>query len=298
METRKRALGMGLEQLFNNENLDLSSIEKQIYDDVTKEEIIEIPLEELRPNPYQPRKKFDDEKLGELAESIKKYGVMSPIIVKKSDDGYTIIAGERRWRAARIAELDEVPVIIKDVDELTAAEMAIVENIQRTDLNPVEEANAYKILTEEYGLTQEEIAEKIGKSRSSVANSMRLLDLSGVALTLLSQGKISSGHAKVLLGLKDLSKMDEVAKEVADKQLSVKETEALVKRANSTKKEKKPKDFDYTKALEESIQKKIGRTVKINNTGRKKSVSIGYSDNEDLEKLLKLICGEEFIKRI
>ena len=224
---------------------------------------------------------------------------MSPIIVKKTSDGYTIIAGERRWRAARMAELDEVPVIIKDVDQLTAAEMSIVENIQRTDLNPVEEANAYKTLTEEYGLTQEEIAEKIGKSRSSVANSMRLLDLSEGALSLLSQGKISSGHAKVLLGLKDPSKMDEVAKEVAEKQLSVKETEALVKRANTPKKEnKKVQDFDYTKALEESIQKKIGRTVKINNTGRKKSLSIGYSDNEDLEKLLKLICGEEFIKRI
>ena len=286
-DIRKKGLGRGLDAI-------LADSGYQSDDNGVKT----LKIGEIEPNRSQPRKDFSHEELEELAESIKKYGVMSPIIVKKSDDGYTIIAGERRWRAARIAELDEVPVIIKDVDELTAAEMAIVENIQRTDLNPVEEANAYKILTEEYGLTQEEIAEKIGKSRSSVANSMRLLDLSGVALTLLSQGKISSGHAKVLLGLKDLSKMDEVAKEVADKQLSVKETEALVKRANSPKKEKKPKDFDYTKALEESIQKKIGRTVKINNTGRKKSVSIGYSDNEDLEKLLKLICGEEFIKRI
>ena len=286
-DIRKKGLGRGLDAI-------LADSGYQNDDNGVKT----LKIGEIEPNRSQPRKDFSPEELEELAESIKKYGVMSPIIVKKSDDGYTIIAGERRWRAARIAELNEVPVIIKDVDELTAAEMAIVENIQRTDLNPVEEANAYKILTDEYGLTQEEIAEKIGKSRSSVANSMRLLDLSDVALSLLSQGKISSGHAKVLLGLKDSNKMDEVAKEVAEKQLSVKETEALVKRVNTPKKEKKPQDFDYTKALEESIQRKIGRTVKINNTGRKKSVSIGYSDNEDLEKLLKLICGEEFIKRI
>ena len=287
-DIRKKGLGRGLDAILADSGY---------QNDETGVKTIKIG--EIEPNRNQPRKDFSHEELEELAESIKKYGVMSPIIVKKTSDGYTIIAGERRWRAARMAELDEVPVIIKDVDQLTAAEMSIVENIQRTDLNPVEEANAYKTLTEEYGLTQEEIAEKIGKSRSSVANSMRLLDLSEGALSLLSQGKISSGHAKVLLGLKDPSKMDEIAKEVAEKQLSVKETETLVKRANSPKKEnKKNQDFDYTRALEISIQKKIGRTVKINNTGRKKSVSIGYSDNEDLEKLLKLICGEEFIKRI
>jgi len=287
-DIRKKGLGRGLDAILADSGY---------QNDETGVKTIKIG--EIEPNRNQPRKDFSHEELEELAESIKKYGVMSPIIVKKTSDGYTIIAGERRWRAARMAELDEVPVIIKDVDQLTAAEMSIVENIQRTDLNPVEEANAYKTLTEEYGLTQEEIAEKIGKSRSSVANSMRLLDLSDGALSFLSQGKISSGHAKVLLGLKDPSKMDEIAKEVAEKQLSVKETETLVKRANSPKKEnKKNQDFDYTRALEISIQKKIGRTVKINNTGRKKSVSIGYSDNEDLEKLLKLICGEEFIKRI
>ena len=287
-DIRKKGLGRGLDAILADSGY---------QNDETGVKTIKIG--EIEPNRNQPRKDFSHEELEELAESIKKYGVMSPIIVKKTSDGYTIIAGERRWRAARMAELDEVPVIIKDVDQLTAAEMSIVENIQRTDLNPVEEANAYKTLTEEYGLTQVEIAEKIGKSRSSVANSMRLLDLSDGALYLLSQGKISSGHAKVLLGLKDPSKMDEIAKEVAEKQPSVKETETLVKRANSPKKEnKKNQDFDYTRALEISIQKKIGRTVKINNTGRKKSVSIGYSDNEDLEKLLKLICGEEFIKRI
>lgn len=287
-DIRKKGLGRGLDAILADSGY---------QNDETGVKTLKIG--EIEPNRNQPRKDFSHEELEELAESIKKYGVISPIVVKKSSDGYTIIAGERRWRAARMAELDEVPVIIKDVDQLTAAEMSIVENIQRTDLNPVEEANAYKTLTEEYGLTQEEIAEKIGKSRSSVANSMRLLDLSDGALSLLSQGKISSGHAKVLLGLKDPSKMDEIAKEVAEKQLSVKETETLVKHANSPKKEnKKNQDFDYTRALEISIQKKIGRTVKINNTGRKKSVSIGYSDNEDLEKLLKLICGEEFIKRI
>ena len=285
---RKKGLGRGLDAIladsgYQNEENGLRTLK----------------IGELEPNRNQPRKDFSKEELDELADSIRQYGVMSPIVVKKKDDGYMIIAGERRWRAARIAGLDEVPVVIKEVDEITAAEMAIVENIQRTDLNPVEEAGAYKTLTEEYGLTQEEIAEKIGKSRSSVANSLRLLDLTEGALSLLSQGKITSGHAKVLLGVKDSDRIDKIAKEVAERQLSVKETEVLVKKANATKNvKKKTKDDSYTRALEELIQKQIGRTVRINNSGRIKSVSIGYSDNEDLEKLLKQLCGDDFISKI
>ena len=285
---RKKGLGRGLDAILADSG----------YQD-DENGLKTLKIGDLEPNRSQPRKDFSQEELETLAESIKQYGVMSPIIVKKTVDGYRIIAGERRWRAARLAGLEEVPVIVKEVDDITASEMAIVENVQRTDLNPVEEASAYKTLIEEYDLTQEEIAEKIGKSRSSVANSIRLLDLPEVALDLLAQGKISTGHAKVLLGIKNTEKINEVAKEVAEKELSVKETEVLVKRANNPKKEKKVvKDFDYTKALENSIQRKLGRKVKINNAGRNKTISIGYSDNEDLEKLLKQLCGEDFIEKI
>jgi ParB family chromosome partitioning protein len=285
---RKKGLGRGLDAILADSG----------YQD-DENGLKTLKIGDLEPNRSQPRKDFSQEELETLAESIKQYGVMSPIIVKKTVDGYRIIAGERRWRAARLAGLEEVPVIVKEVDDITASEMAIVENVQRTDLNPVEEASAYKTLIEEYDLTQEEIAEKIGKSRSYVANSIRLLDLPEVALDLLAQGKISTGHAKVLLGIKNTEKIYEVAKEVAEKELSVKETEVLVKRANNPKKEKKVvKDFDYTKALEDSIQRKLGRKVKINNAGRNKTISIGYSDNEDLEKLLKQLCGEDFIEKI
>ena len=190
-------------------------------------------------------------------------------------------------------------MIIISADDKKAAEIALVENIQRSDLNPVEEAQAYAALIEQYGLTQEEVAEQIGKSRSSVTNALRLLDLPDVALALLAAGKLSAGHAKVLLGLKDAKKLAEAAQKVADSELSVRETEKLVKQlCAKPKPEKELPPIDYTRALETAIQDKIGRTVKIKQNGAKSSITIGFSDNNDLETVLRLLCGDDFVNSL
>ena len=198
MENRKRALGMGLEQLFNNENLDLEGIEKKIYESTPKEEIVEIDISELRPNPYQPRKEFDPEKLTELAVSIKEHGIIQPIIVKKSVKGYEIIAGERRYRASKLAGLDKVPAIVRPFTDEQMAEISLLENIQRENLNPIEEALAYKQLLEKSHMTHENLSTKVGKSRSYITNVIGLLRLPSEVQELVSKGKISMGHARAL----------------------------------------------------------------------------------------------------
>ncbi len=261
--------------------------------------ITSVRINDVEPNKNQPRKVFRQEELEALSDSIVKYGVISPITVRQAGDRYIIIAGERRWRAARMAGLSEIPVIIISADDKKAAEIALVENIQRSDLNPVEEAQAYAALIEQYGLTQEEVAEQIGKSRSSVTNALRLLDLPDVALALLAEGKLSSGHAKVLLGIKDAKKLAETAQKVADSELSVRETEKLVKQlCAQPKPEKELPPIDYTRALETAIQDKIGRTVKIKQNGAKSSITIGFSDNNDLETVLRLLCGDDFVNSL
>lgn len=261
--------------------------------------ITSVRINDVEPNREQPRKQFPTEELEALSDSIVKYGVISPITVRRVGERYVIIAGERRWRAARMAGLSEIPVIIISADDKKAAEIALVENIQRSDLNPVEEAQAYAALIDQYGLTQEEIAEQIGKSRSSVTNSLRLLDLPDAVLSMLAAGKLSSGHAKVLLGIKDGEKLKAAAEKVAEGELSVRETEKLVKQLLAgPKPEKELPPIDYTKALETAIQEKIGRTVKIKQNGVKSSITIGFSDNNDLETVLRLLCGDEFVNSL
>ena len=261
--------------------------------------ISSVRINDVEPNKNQPRKVFQQEELEALSDSIVKYGVISPITVRQAGDRYIIIAGERRWRAARMAGLSEIPVIIISADDKKAAEIALVENIQRSDLNPVEEAQAYAALIEQYGLTQEEVAEQIGKSRSSVTNALRLLDLPDVALALLAAGKLSAGHAKVLLGLKEAKKLAEAAQKVDDSELYVRETEKLVKQlCAQPKPEKELPPIDYTRALETAIQDKIGRTVKIKQNGAKSSITIGFSDNNDLETVLRLLCGDDFVNSL
>lgn len=261
--------------------------------------ITSVRINDVEPNREQPRKQFSQEELEALSDSIVKYGVISPITVRRVGERYVIIAGERRWRAARMAGLSEIPVIIISADDKKAAEIALVENIQRSDLNPVEEAQAYAALIDQYGLTQEEIAEQIGKSRSSVTNSLRLLDLPDAVLSMLAAGKLSSGHAKVLLGIKDGEKLKTAAEKVAELELSVRETEKLVKSLLAEPKpEKELPAIDYTKALETSIQQKLGRTVKIKQNGTKSSITIGFSDNNDLETVLRLLCGDEFVNSL
>lgn len=261
--------------------------------------ITSVRINDVEPNREQPRKQFSQEELEALSDSIVKYGVISPITVRRVGERYVIIAGERRWRAARMAGLSEIPVIIISADDKKAAEIALVENIQRSDLNPVEEAQAYAALIDQYGLTQEEVAEQIGKSRSSVTNSLRLLDLPDAVLSMLAAGKLSSGHAKVLLGIKDGEKLKTAAEKVAEFELSVRETEKLVKSLLAEPKpEKELPAIDYTKALETSVQQKLGRTVKIKQNGAKSSITIGFSDNNDLETVLRLLCGDEFVNSL
>lgn len=261
--------------------------------------ITSVRINDVEPNREQPRKQFSQEELEALSDSIVKYGVISPITVRRVGERYVIIAGERRWRAARMAGLSEIPVIIISADDKKAAEIALVENIQRSDLNPVEEAQAYAALIDQYGLTQEEVAEQIGKSRSSVTNSLRLLDLPDAVLSMLAAGKLSSGHAKVLLGIKDGEKLKAAAEKVAEGELSVRETEKLVKSLLAEPKpEKELPAIDYTKALETSVQQKLGRTVKIKQNGAKSSITIGFSDNNDLETVLRLLCGDEFVNSL
>ncbi len=261
--------------------------------------ITSVRINDVEPNREQPRKQFSQEELEALSDSIVKYGVISPITVRRVGERYVIIAGERRWRAARMAGLSEIPVIIISADDKKAAEIALVENIQRSDLNPVEEAQAYAALIDQYGMTQEEVAEQIGKSRSSVTNSLRLLDLPDAVLSMLAAGTLSSGHAKVLLGIKDEEKLKTAAEKVAELELSVRETEKLVKSLLAEPKpEKELPAIDYTKALETSVQQKLGRTVKIKQNGAKSSITIGFSDNNDLETVLRLLCGDDFVNSL
>ena len=254
-----------------------------------------VRLTEVEPNPLQPRKNFETEPLEALAESISQHGIIQPIVVRPKDGMYMIVTGERRWRAARMAGLSEVPVIVIEADDKKAAELALVENLQRKDLNPVEEARAYADLIDEYSYTQEEIAKKVGRSRSSITNSLRLLELPESVLSKLETRELTEGHAKVLLGIKDKALIEKAAETVILKELSVRDTEKLVKSLNEEPKEiiRVVRDVDHTKILEQKVQSIIGHTVKIVQNGKKSSINIGFSDNDDLEKILNLLCGDK-----
>ncbi|MBR5186856.1 MAG: ParB/RepB/Spo0J family partition protein [Clostridia bacterium] len=291
---KKKALGRGLDAIL----VDTFAVDTN----ENNAGITTVRISEVEPNRDQPRKVFDPAELEALAESINLYGMIQPITVRSIEGMYQIVTGERRWRAARMAGLSEVPVIIITADDKKAAELALVENIQRSDLNPIEEAMGFAALIEEYGLTQEEAAKRIGKSRSAVTNSLRLLNLPESVRKMIENGELSSGHAKVLLGLSNTDDMEKVALQIVAKDLSVRETEKLVKAmeeaASKKEEEKVSHDVDHTRALELLVQKTLGRTIKINEKGNKSSITIGYSDNEDLEKLLTLLCGESFLENI
>lgn len=264
-----------------------------------------LPLSDIEPNRGQPRHDFDEAALAALAASISQFGVLQPIIVTELADGsgtYRIVAGERRWRAARAAGLGEIPAIIFSGDELAAAQVSLVENIQRRDLSAVEEALAFRDLIERFGLTQDEVADKVGKSRPAVTNSLRLLELPDSVLEMISDGRLSMGHARAILGLND--KSDEartaLAEKVAAADLSVRETERLVKSLNAPKKEKKPQPerdeqtAAYYAELERKTMKILGRRVRISDGGEgKRRLELDYETSEDLEELLTKLCGSE-----
>ena len=255
-----------------------------------------LPIYKVEPNPDQPRKEFDPEELENLAESIRVHGLIQPLTVREMPTGYyQIIAGERRWRAARIAKLSEVPVVVIDADDRKAMELALIENLQRQDLNPVEEALGYKTLMEDYGLTQEEAASRVGKSRPAVANALRLLGLNPEVLELVRTGSLTAGHARAIAGLKSEKKQLEAAKKVIALSPSVRQTETLCKNMEKEPAPKKEEVFavDYVAECEKSLSKHLGRGVKIVNGKRKGRFELEFYGQEDLQKLLDALMKLE-----
>ena len=262
-----------------------------------KGRILMLKLDLVQPNKEQPRKTFDEEKINELAESIKNYGVLQPLLVQKNDSFYEIIAGERRWRAAKAAGLKEVPAVLKECSKQEAMEIPLIENVQRADLNPIEEALGYRQLIDEFGLTQEEIAVRVAKSRTAITNTMRLLKLDEQIQNMLVQGVITSGHARALLSLEDTQMQLKAAKEILDKKLSVRETERLVKRlqkeASGEKKEEKKKDETLAliyQDLEDRMKSVMGTKVSIHNKDKNKGrIEIEYYSEAELERIVEMI---------
>ena len=260
-------------------------------------------IADVEPRSDQPRKTFTHESLEQLADSIGQFGVLQPIIVRESkflQGTYEIIAGERRWRASKMAGLSEIPAVVLDGDDLKAAQVAVIENVQREDLNPVEEAMAYDVLIDRYGLTQEQVAQQVGKNRSTITNMLRLLELPEEVLELLKNNEISAGHARALLGLKNEEQMASLAQKIVEKDLSVRDVERTVRLMNYEPEAVEEEDTAltqrkaYMKDLEHRAVTILGRRVKILKTAKKKVVELAYSDDDDLEALLKSICGETF----
>lgn len=255
-----------------------------------------LPISEVQPGLKQPRKRFDDTSLSDLAASIRLHGVIQPLTVRRLASGYyQIIAGERRWRAAKQAGLSEIPAVIMEADDRTVMELGLIENLQREDLNPIEEANGYKVLMEEYGLTQEEVAGQVGKSRSAVANALRLLGLPDAVHLLLEEGKLSAGHARAILSVPGGDLQKKLAQKVIAEDLSVRQTEALAKRLAKCQEEAKPASPDtpdfsiYIKAAEKDLSSRLGRKVNIVNGRKKGKIELEYYNPEDLNILLDVL---------
>ena len=290
METsRRKALGRGLEELFNNEPMDYEKIEEKIVETANNEEIVEIPLSELRSNPYQPRKNFDDNALQELANSIKEHGVFQPIIAKKSIKGYEIIAGERRVKASILAGKTTIPAIIRDFSDQDMMEIALLENLQRENLNALEEAMAYKKLLDELHLTQESLAERLGKSRSHVTNMLGLLTLPEEVKDMIMDGKISMSHARVLSKIDNNEKIKELADKIIVDGLSVREIEDLSHTDTTIEKKNTQVRHDTNrneyKVIEEELSEKLGTKVKIKNN----KMELYFANSNDLNRILEII---------
>lgn len=288
METKRKALGKGLEQLFSNEMIDFDNFEKEIIKETKESDIVEIPLTEIRSNPYQPRTYFDEESLREFAESIKVHGVIQPIIVKKSIKGYEIIAGERRTRASKMAGKETIPAIIRNFNDQDMMEIALVENIQRENLNPIEEAEAFDKIITSASITQEEAAQKFGKSRSYITNLLGLLRLPETTKKYVSEGKISMGHARVLSKLSDTEEIEKLAKKIIEEGLSVRDTEKIASNPEieKTNKLKKSSIYSAKHTIYESVMReKIGTKVKIS----AKKIEIPFDSDNDLDRILDIL---------
>ena len=282
---KRRALGKGLEELFNNEVIDYSAVEEKIVNETPKEEVVMLKLDELRSNPYQPRKVFDEEALQELANSIKEHGVIQPIIAKKSIKGYEIIAGERRVKASRMVGLTEIPAIVKDFNDTQMMEIALLENLQRENLSAIEEATAYKKLQETLILTQEELAKRLGKSRSHITNMLGLLSLPDNIQQSINNKEISMGHARVLSKLQDEKQQQELANKIINEGMSVRKLEemtmepSIIKTNPQKKKVEKNPEYLY---LQRELSEKLGTKVVI----KKNKIEISFVNDNDLNRLL------------
>ena len=287
METKRKALGKGLEQLFTNERIDFDNFEKGLVEESRPNEIREIKLDEIRSNPYQPRKVFDDEALQELASSIKEHGVVQPVIVKKSIKGYELVAGERRTRACRLAGLKTVPAVVKDFNDQEMMEIALIENIQRENLNPIEEAMAYDAIIHSYNLTQEDVAKKFGKSRTYITNLLGLLKLPEETRRFVEEKKLSMSHARALSKLEDKDEINRLASKIVDEGLNVRTIENIARDINNPKKLTLPhKGFNSKYSIyEDLMREKIGTKVKITN----KKIEIPFSSTKELEKILEIL---------
>lgn len=290
-----RGLGKGLEALFNEVEINMQEI-----DDSTaanqEHGILFLDINAIKPNSNQPRKHFQDEKIDELAKSIEAHGIIQPIMVRVAGDGYEIVAGERRWRAARRASLKQVPCIIRELSEEQNMLVAIIENMQREDLNPMEEAEALNQMITNFGLTQEEVSKSVGKSRPYITNSLRLLKLPADVREMVVQGELTNGHARALVGIKDEKKQLELAKRIAREGLSVRETEAFASKAvegienKASKAKPRAKNREITD-LEEELKNALGTKVAINHGSRRGKIEIEYYSRDELERLLELLLS-------
>ena len=296
METKRKALGKGLEQLFTNERIDFDNIEKGLVEEAKPNEIVEIKISEIRSNPYQPRKIFDEEALNELASSIKEHGIVQPIIVKKSIKGYELVAGERRTKAAKIAGLETVPAIVKDFDDEQMMEIALIENIQRENLNPIEEAMAYDSILKSSNITQDELAKKFGKSRSYITNSLGLLRLPDDTKKYVEDNKLSMSHARALSKLDDTEQINRLANKIVNENLNVRAIENITRDIHEQEIKKETdentlfefKQYDTLNTnhiYEDAMREKFGIKVKI--TGKK--IEIPYSSQLELQRILELM---------
>ncbi|MED3561126.1 ParB/RepB/Spo0J family partition protein [Bacillus xiapuensis] len=282
-----KGLGKGLDAIFSNM-------------EVNKDETVqEIKLKELRPNPYQPRKTFQQEAIDELKESILEHGILQPLVVRKSIKGYEIVVGERRFRAAREAKFQTIPAVVRDLSEQQMMELAVIENLQREDLNPIEEAIAYQTLMEKLKLTQEEVAKRLGKSRPHVANHVRLLSLPAKIQELISSGKISMGHGRALLGLRQKAKLPILVEKVVNEGLNVRQLEKLIQQLNDnvsreTKKPEAKKDV-FLQEREHALRERFGTTVNIKHSKNKGKIEIEFFSQEDLERILEMLDQESSI---
>ena len=291
-----KGLGKGLGNLIRESEEDENVVVKEVVKEVVVKEPgeMKVRLSQIEPNREQPRKVFDEDALIELSESIKQYGVLQPLLVQKKGDRYELIAGERRWRAAKLAGFREVPVIVREYTRQQTMEIALIENVQRADLNPIEEAQAFQQLIQEFHLTQEEIANRVSKNRATITNSMRLLKLDSRVQDMLAEGKISSGHARALLGLEDRERQYQVAVKIIEEKLSVRDVEKLVKMMNRPPKEKKPEkgpDIDLIyRQVEDKLKSIMGTKVVINQKDKNKGrIEIEYYSQEELERLIELM---------